>query len=227
MQRLIGFPEIAAPIIDSVKDITERPRQLSELRAAVELGNLQIQTSDQALVAVQERMQLPLPEPVINQLNSISAEWESRRQSASDQLVVDQARLMRLEESEVPLSDRFRNGLRFFVLGRGLTLILAILMAALTWMLMRALWWLITNKVLTKHTRRKAVWFRLASYSHTLFTGIAMFLAFFAVLNLRQDTLLMAIALILVLTAVIGLRNFLPGYIDETRLLLNITYKPY
>jgi len=87
---------------------------------------------------------------------------------------------------------------------------------------MRAIWWFAINRVLNKQTRRKAVWFRLLSYSFALLTGVVMFIAFIAVLQMRQDTLLLAIALVLVVTAALGLRNYLPNYISETRLLLNI-----
>ncbi len=214
--------EVAAPIVDSIKNVTEKPRQISSLRSAIDKNQRQIQIADQAIDSLRSQSESPLTESSVVRMGTMLTEWESLRQRAEDQLVSNESRLKLLEKNEIPINERLRNGMRTFVLGRGLTLLLAAAAAVVTWLLMRGVWWIAVNKFITKNTRRKAVWFRLVSYSFALLTGLIMFIAFIAVLQLRQDTLLLAIALVLVVTLALGLRNYLPNFINETRLLLNI-----
>jgi len=214
--------EVAAPIVDSIKNVTEKSRQLGVLRDAVAKNKQQIRIANQAITTIDKQTELPITGPALEKLQGIRSSWEAQRQSIEDQLVTNEARFEILKQNEIPFSQRVRNGMRSFVLGRGLTLMLAVLAGFITWLLMRAIWWVANNRFMTKNTRRKAVWFRLLSYSFALLTGVVMFIAFIAVLQVRQDTLLLAIALVLVVTAALGLRNYLPNYINETRLLLNI-----
>lgn len=214
--------DVAAPIIESVKGLTQKSQQMNDLRNIIARKQEQKSTAENAIAAFEQRKELPLTEATLQKLDASIGEWSLKLQTVDDRLSSSQDRLAILEETEVPLSSRLRSGTRAFVLGRGLTLLLSILSAGAAYLFMRALWWVVSNKFITKDVRRKAVWFRLASYAYALFTGLVMFAAFIAVLNLREDTLLLAIALVLVIAAVLGLRHVLPGYVQETKLLLNI-----
>ncbi len=214
--------DVAAPIVDSIKNVTEKSRQLSELRADIDRNEQQIAEASRAIQILSSQSDTTMTTSLVEELATIKSDWEDRLQTAQDKLLNNETRLQILQDNEVPVSQRLHNGLKDFVLGRGLTLLLAISASAIVWMLFRAIWWLVVNRLLTKHTRRKAIWFRLASYSFALFTGIAMFIAFIGVLQARQDTLLLAVALVLVVTLLLGMRNYLPNYLNETRLLLNI-----
>ena len=109
-----------------------------------------------------------------------------------------------------------------FLLGRGLTLIIALVCAALAWAVMRFLWWVFTTHFTTKEQRRNQTWFRLLAYSYYLLNTIVTLLVVLAVLYVREDLLLLALALLLVFGAVLSFRQFLPRYIEEARLLLNL-----
>jgi hypothetical protein len=214
--------DVAAPIFDSIKNVTEKSRQLSELRADIDQNELQIKEASRAIRILSSQSDAAMTPSLTAELSAIKADWEDRLQTAEDKLLSNETRMQILQDNQVPVSQRLHNGLRDFVLGRGLTLLLAVGAAAFVWLLFRAIWWLVVNRLLTKHTRRKAIWFRLASYSFALFTGIAMFIAFIGVLQARQDTLLLAVALLLVVTLLLGMRTYLPNYLTETRLLLNM-----
>jgi len=79
--------EVAAPIVDSIKNVTEKPRQLSKLRDAVSKNRRQLQIADQAIATIDRQTKLPLTEPTQKKLLAIRSEWESLRQSVEDQLV--------------------------------------------------------------------------------------------------------------------------------------------
>jgi len=209
-------------IVDTIKNVTEKPRQIAILRDAAERNRRQIGIAEQAINTLERQSALSVTATTKAELESVLSDWFSTKQNLEDKLVTNEAKLLQLQQNEVPLSDKLRGGLRSFVLGRGLTLLLAIAAACLAWILMRGVWWLAINKFMSKNTRRKAVWFRLMSYSFALLTGVVMFVAVIAVLQIRQDTLLLAIALVLTVTAVLSLRNYLPNFINETRLLLNL-----
>ena len=87
---------------------------------------------------------------------------------------------------------------------------------------MRFLWWIYTTHFTTKEQRRNQTWFRLLAYSYYLLTSVVVFLSVIVVLYVREDLLLLALSLLLIFGAVLSFRQFLPRYVKEIRLLLNL-----
>lgn len=238
--------EIIEPLFDSIKSLTRRPRQVASLRESIAKNERRLATVDRALSTfdgLDERLvaefgteageRVPGDEtaelastgsaPVAALVGEFEARWQTRRESIEQDLVIEQAQLERLlaEGDEVSVFGDVVGGVHAFLAGRGLTLIYAVVAALIAWTLLQ-LAWRSFSRHLSKEQRRRATWYRLFAYSFKLITGIAMLAAALVVLYVREDVLLMAIAFLLLAGIALSLRNILPRFIDEARLLLNL-----
>lgn len=214
--------DVIKPLADSLKNLTRRPREIAELRASLVV----IEQKQTALKDALDKFALfdtaPL-EPTAKAYVARQHEtWtDDLEQLDGEELLVTRQLEELLGEGDKPMSVLLPNIKRFFA-GTGLTLLMAVVAGGLTYFVMRGIWWLYSNKVASKNTRRKSTLYRLSSYSFHLVTGIFVVLSVLIVLYAREDLLLLAIAFLLLAGLVLNLKQFLPRYITEARLLLNL-----
>jgi len=218
----VEMMQLLEPLLESLQALTERPRRLSELRETIDLNQRRLK----AITEVQARLQtLKLDEYATDaqQLITQSAEsWGRQETSVQQRLEAAQSQLDRLEKSDSATQFSLLRSIRNFMLGRGLTLLLAVVAAMLAWISMRFLWWIFSTYLTNKEQRRHSQWYRLLSYSFYLVNILVCVIVVLAVLYAREDLLLMALSLVLLTLAVLGIRQYIPKYTRETKLLLNV-----
>ena len=214
--------EILDPLVESLKSLTERPRQLAELRDQILINQNRLDVAQQALAELETIPTESLDPVAETRVAELVAKWQDEKEQFEQEQLVSRARLERLTADQQSFFEGIWPATRVFLLGRGLTLIIALVCAALAWAVMRFLWWVFTTHFTTKEQRRNQTWFRLLAYSYYLLNTIVTLLVVLAVLYVREDLLLLALALLLVFGAVLSFRQFLPRYIEEARLLLNL-----
>lgn len=214
--------EIVAPVLDSLKSITKKPREISELRESISLNEKRIQVADEAVAAIDVLLVSDVDTTTTLKLQGLSDKWKAEKQTRAQSLLISRAQLERIEENGGPVFVNLWPSIKSFIAGRGLTLLLASAAALSVWFFLRFLWWVVNKRLVSKQVRRGNLWYRLASYSSYLFTILLAVMAVVFVLYLRQDLLLLALALVGLAVTAVGLRNFIPRYLREARLLLNI-----
>lgn len=214
--------DILDPLIESLKSVTERPRQLAELRETNFLNQSKLAVAKAAQAELQEIPIGELDETTSTLVTDLIAKWQSEKDQLEQEILVGNSQLERLTADQQSFFSGVWPATRAFLLGRGLTLAIAIGVAFMTWIIMRTLWWIYTTRFTNKDIRRNKTWFRLLEYSYYLLTTIVTFVAVLAVLYIREDLLLIALSLLLIIGAVLSFRQFLPRYIREARLLLNL-----
>jgi hypothetical protein len=91
------------------------------------------------------------------------------------------------------------------------------------WMFTRLLLWLVKQSQREKSgNKRLKVHYRLASYAFTLLTTLLIIASVIVVFYVRGDMLLLALSLVALAVTVLGMRNFLPQYIAEAKLMINV-----
>jgi len=213
---------VIEPLLSSVKSMTERPRQMTELREHIELDTKKLSIAEQALLTIQKVSAHPLNDGAAARLQATRERWIDARNLVNESLQISRVQLGRLQTDEDSSADGLLTGLKGFLTGRGLTLALAILAGASGSVLMKLCWHVINTRLVKKSTRRKAMWYRLLAYSYHLSTLVVVIVVVMYVLYLRQDVLLMGLAFLAVAAAMISLRTFLPRFLTEIRLLLNM-----
>lgn len=214
--------EIAAPLVDSLKALTEQPRKISELRSAIELAKERQAVAEAALESLSSFEPANLGEQAEPLFLQVVDKWQSERDSLREKIAANEARLNLLLTEKQLNATTFWSASRKFLLGTGLTLVLAVIAGIVAWAVMRMLWWLYSRAATKTPINRKHTLSRLFAYSYHLLTLLVVLAAVLAVLYVRQDIFLLALSLLVILMVLVGLRQFIPKYADEARLLLNI-----
>lgn len=212
---------IAEPVIDSLKELTEKPRKLAALNDSILLHQEEINTAKKALANLQPTLELSTTGELGSSIERINKQWQGRLNDATSSVGIAQIQIAELQGKKA-LTESLFDAIVGFLTGRGLTIVLALLAAAAVWFSIRFLLRgyrasLSTNTESVRKTR-----YRLAAYSVHVLTFVLILIAVFAVFYERGDVLLLGLLILLVVGLALGIRHLLPRYVSEARLLLNI-----
>ena len=214
--------QIARPLLNSLKEATEKPRRIEELRREIDLYQRQLEVTHRAIESLAKFHSEAIPPGVAAGLVDLAANWRERGRDIERSLELARGNLNNLESEEIDLLATFGGIAREFFLGRGLTLLIAILTAILIWFSMRALRDLVRARRPAKQDTEQAARLRLLFYAYHLLTIVLVALAVLSVFYVRGDLLLLSLAIITLVMLTLGTWRYLPRYIDEGRLLLNV-----
>jgi hypothetical protein len=213
--------QIAKPILDSLKDATEKPRRLEELRRTIALQEQQLEVIRAAIESISTYKQYELPATVKEGLTELFTDWRERGSDIERSLEITRHELRNLETEDFKVFETLSLIVQEFILGRGLTLLLALIVAIAVWFVMRLLRRLASTWRQPSQSTNQAAKMRLLLYGYHLLTVVLITLAVLSVFYVRGDLLLLSLAMIALVMLSIGVWRFLPGYIMEARLLLN------
>jgi len=212
---------IAQPVIDGLKELTEKPRRIAELNDVIDERQKEFDTAQKALDGIAPEISLA-PDGTLGQtLASLNRTWQKRRADATDAIEIARFQISDLEgDKSLPLT--IWETVVEFVRGRGLTIALAILAAVSVWAGIRFLLRGYREKLLDKSEPESRTRYRLAEYSVHALTFLLILIAVFVVFYERGDVLLLGLLILLIVGLALGIRHTLPQYLREARLLLNI-----
>ena len=118
--------QIARPILNSLKEATEKPRQIEELRNAINLFEQQLKAIDKAIESAVQLDRHEMSGPVGKELDELINSLRERRKNIDQSLEVSRIELKSLEVEDTRMFETAGNLLREFLLGRGLTLLIAL-----------------------------------------------------------------------------------------------------
>lgn len=212
---------IAQPVIDSLKDLTEKPRRLKELNESILIRQQEVAAAREALDNLTPVLKQVADGDLKTSLSRLSRLWESRLKDAQDAIEIARFQIADLQ-GDKSITEAFIQALHEFIRGRGLTILIAALAAAAVYFGVRFLLRgyrasLVDNTEPESRTR-----YRLAAYSVKALTFILILIAIFVVFYQRGDVLLLGLLILLIVGLALGIRSLLPRYVSEARLLLNI-----
>lgn len=212
---------IAQPVIDSLKDLTEKPRRLKALNDDIALHEQELSAASQALQNLQPELSQQPGGELGNSLTQIEKIWSDRRDDAKSAIEIARFQIAGLQ-GDKPITQTLFAALIDFVTGRGLTLALAVLAALLVWFGVRFLLRGYRATISSTDSPEQRTRYRLAAYSVHAMTFLLILIAVFVVFYERGDVLLLGLLILLIFGLALGIRQLLPQYIAEARLLLNI-----
>lgn len=214
--------EITQPLFSSLKEITEKPRRVESLRSQILRHEDQLQMAGQALKSIGNYQRSEPPKIVAEKLRSLSEKWTQRQRNIQGNLEAARTQLATLEGQETPYWEIVAGSVGDFFSGRGLTLLLAVISALLVWVVARNVLRLLMRflpKLPNPKLQRRREW--IVRYSYRLVTVLIVIIAILGVFYARSDVLLLALTLIALVMIVAALRQTLPKYIKEIRILLD------
>ncbi len=213
---------IVQPLIENLKVLTEKPRKIERLRNTIEQREDQKTAINDALKSIEHFSETDLSSDTKDRLDTLKERWQLRLESNKGALETAVIELVSLQREDTSWLELIKQSTDEFLIGRGLTLLLALAAAIVVWLSMRFFLWLLTLKVKGSEERRSLTRYRLAAYAYSLLTTMLVIIAVMVVFYIRGDVLLLGLSILLVAAIIIGLRNTLPKFIAETKLLLNL-----
>ncbi|NND81294.1 MAG: hypothetical protein HKN50_02570 [Gammaproteobacteria bacterium] len=213
---------VVKPVLENLKGLTEKPRQIESLRRVIDEKQAGEMASLEALQSVAQLINEAQSRAVKNKLEEIQQSWQQRREDLAREIQLAQFQLASLEGKNIDWVETITTSLQNFATGRGLTLVLVVLVAVLIWVLLTSILKLFRRFSSKTKDQELKVRYRLAAYGYRLFMMLMVAVGVVMVLYFRQDLLLLAIVMIVFVGAALALKNLLPRYIAESRLLLNM-----
>ncbi len=214
--------QIARPILNSLKEATEKPRKIEELRRSIEQYQKQLILAQKGRDAIESLYLAKLEPAVASDLDELKNDWQERSKNIQRSLEIARSKLQILKGENTDFFEATGRVLLEFLQGRGLTLLLAIVIALAIWFAMRSLRRLVQQWRKPMQDSEHKAKVRLLLYVYHFFTIVFMSLSVLTVFYLRGDLLLLSLAIFALVMSMLSVWRFLPGYIAEARLLLNM-----
>lgn len=210
------------PIVVELQRLTERPRKIERLRSEQAFYLQRLPIAEAALANIQDIKKNSLSSALRKEVGRLEERWQRRRDELNNRLKLVTIELQETLEPRSQPGTGFTDALKSFLTGRGLHLMLAVagfLIAYVTLRFAASLY----NRTIMRHARRRRT--LTARVLNLLIHVVTVFIALLtamAVLYSLGDWVLLGLLLLLLLGAAWGVKNSLPRYLQEARLLLNM-----
>ena len=213
---------VIKPLLENLRGLTEKPRQKENLKAIIREQNDLVVSAQVAIDAINVADQDKHSAAVNQGLKKIKSKWQELENDAQRKKELAEIELAKLNGRDESLFAKLIVALKEFAQERGLTIAIAIVVIVLI------TWFFKTFTKLLEYRRKKNIRknsrtvYRVLIYAQRLVMIVTILIGVLMVFFLRGDVLLMALMLIVIFTAAMGLKSFLPQFIEESRLLLNV-----
>jgi len=214
--------DVARPFLEELKKLTEQSRTIERLKNERALYESRLQVAEAAMKELKKN-QSKIKAPAVDEaLKTLAGQWQDQRESAESRLQRINAQLDRLIAASEKKGKGLNVALQEFARGRGLNLVLALGGFVLVYLLLAGLGRL-TGKLMRQDrepgTRRMT---RVIALSFRALTFILALFVAGLILYARGDWLLLGLLILVVISLLWGLKQSLPRYMQEIRILLNI-----
>lgn len=210
------------PIVVELQRLTERPRKIERLRSEQGFYQQRLPIAEEALTNIQDIKQQTLSPALSQEVARLEERWQRRRDELSNRLKLVEIELQETLEPRARPGTGFTDTLNIFITGRGLHLILAIAGFLVAYVALRFAATLYNRTVMRHAKRRRTLTARVVNLLIHVVTVFISLLTAMAVLYSLGDWVLLGLLLLLLLGAAWGVKNSLPRYMQEARLLLNM-----
>jgi len=213
--------EIVQPLIGELKDITNKPRQIAKLKQIITTQEIQVKKHKRALDNAHAIAKFNLPSSVDTEVDSII---ENHNRKYLDAKRIYDVALFKFKEKTTDAESFLESSnrkIKKFIQGRGLTLFLS----AMSFATIMVMSYFLPKLIFIRRKQRKILGF-YQRIGKLVYQGVSVLLAMVAllmVLYIRNDWALMGLAIIFIFLMALGLKNNVPKYLSDIKLLLNIS----
>ncbi|MEM6277971.1 MAG: hypothetical protein AAF733_00730 [Verrucomicrobiota bacterium] len=210
------------PIIEELKLLTEKPREIEELRSDLNRWKSRLETTNSALENLSDLADAVTNEELAQTITATEALWERRRDQAENRMQAISYQLEQAERSQPSFFETARDGFRSFYKSRGRNFVLCILAFFLTFFGLRYLHQRIDRHFPWKKKEKRPFYLRLIDVGLNLISVLGAVAASLITLYATGDWVLMGLAIIILIGVALAAKNALPKFYDQGRLLLNL-----
>lgn len=214
--------EILGPIIQELRGLTARPRELERLRNEVDYYQKRIPIAKRAIGHLQQLIEKTDDPRLRQELSVLVEKWQSRVQEISSNLAVARYQLDEKRKEQKSVVGSVQNILQIFFKSRGRNFVLAFLAFVLVWLLLRYMYRLVYKYSPYHRSAERTFYLRLADLIYEILTFVGAAAAALLVLYIAADWVLLGVAIIFLFGLVWAGRQALPKFWEQGKLLLNL-----
>ncbi len=214
--------ELIGPIIQELKNMTARPREIERLRNLVGFYEKRVPAAEEATGNVQRLIAVSKDEELKKELMEFKTSLENKKQQISNQLSVYRYQLADKLNERTSFWESIQNGLLVFFRSRGRNMILTGLAFALVFLLFRSLHLYLYKIYPILQSPKRSFYLRLLDVAYHALTLLGALLASLFVLYVSGDWVLMGLALLFLFGLAWTAKHTLPRFYDQAKLLLNL-----
>lgn len=214
------FTELFGPVINELKKMTSRPREIEKLRSQMELSKSQLPVTQKALKNIETLLSHTTSPPLIEKLKSIKKVWENRENESGTRVNIALRQLDQKLAERKPISESFREILQIFFKSRGRNLILSFLTFIFILLILHWIHKLI-QRYSPFHKKDRSFYVRIFDMVYIIITLLFSLLALLAVLYFFGDWVLLSLAIIFILGIGWASKNLIPRFWNQGKLILN------
>jgi len=213
---------VVKPLLENLRGLTEQPRRKENLRQIISTQKETAKKAKQALTSIDELL-AQSPSKIQKQLlDDVKSRWLRTKEDAERQEQLALYQLTSLNGGNEHWLSSLKEAAISFFQDRGLTLFIAIAASLSIWLIFTGLRKIFDRQGKKSAKRVNRTTYRVIAYAQRLLTVFLIVIAILTVFFVRGDVLLLVITLALLFASALGLKNLLPQFIAESRLLLNI-----
>ncbi len=209
--------EIIRPLVDELKSVTQRPREIERLRREIGEYEKQLKAVRAALAHVSDLMAASTEPTLKTALEEARTRWESKAETLQDEIDGRQYQLGNKLADKESIIETLKTGISNFFRTRGLHLLLALLTFFGVFFLLRAIHW-----KLFKAGATRSVYYRIFQVLYHFFTFLAALGIALLLLYNFGDWMILSILLIVLVGVVWTARHGLSKFWEQSKLLLNL-----
>ena len=213
---------IFAPMLAEVREFTERPRAIEALRTRLQ----KIDESLRRLRTAKERIEIiggAVSDPSLQErVSAVRLNFEEQIQELVNEQSVVSLRLQALMQEDDSFFTSVREVVQEFLKHRGRNLLLAIVIPLLVFVVLRFIQIKLQNTTLGRRWTQRFVSLRLIGVLVTLSIFLVALFSGLLVLYLNNDWFLLSLAVLILFGLLWTMKQHLPAYWEQTKLLLNI-----
>ena len=213
--------EILQPIISELRQLTEHKRKMDSLQKNIVNYESQNQEIDIALSHIARINKEKLEEDTLKKFEQINKKWQDKLEENNHLLSVTRLQLDEMIRSEEANKISFDEHAKQFATGRGATIFIALVAFIAVYIAMSLIWKGVIWVNVRKPSEKWRYYQRIVTLTYHVMMILLAITAVFYVLSVRNDQALIAIAVLLLVSIIWVLKNSIPRYIDELKILLN------
>ena len=215
--------EIMKPIFRSMKDVTEKPREIERLRSKVNFLKRNIELSKSALLFIKQLDSGHLPDVFLLRVQSAENSWSRSLQSDLQELEIVEFQLQaRLDESS-NFVNNFGETLQDFAKGRGYGILLALFAFWVVWaffsLARKGYHYIAAKRNFQFHSGLTS---RILYYAYQILATVIATTAMILVFYVKGDWIMLGVSMLILATLFFSIKTYFPKFVVETKLLLNI-----
>ncbi len=215
--------ELLQPLVEELKQATERPRAIEALRGELEHWERQRDTAAAALANLDKAMlEAGSDVDLLGELRGVRTRWAEHARNAENRVNTLRFQLDESLAQKKSIIDTATSGFAKFFRSRGKNLLVTVLAFFAALLGLRWLGQKLRRFSPWHRPGKRSFYSRLVEVCYGAFTFVGAALASLLVLYATGDWLLMGLSIVFLFGLVLAARGALPRFYEQARLLLNL-----